>query len=241
MLLDEPTTGLDPQARHLLWERLYQLKSEGVTQVLTTHYMDEAEQLCDRLVIMDEGRIVGEGSPRELIAAHSTREVVELRFADDRARADAVERIDGLADRVEELADRVLLYTDDGDASPRTARPTSAWPRPRPWCGGPASRTSSSGSPAGPSRSSDGDTDPAPRRRARGARVPQALARRRRSPSFVGPMLFLGAMGLGLGALRRRRHGCDPSWTGSTTSCSSPPVCSSPASCRRRPPTRCGP
>jgi lipooligosaccharide transport system ATP-binding protein len=116
MLLDEPTTGLDPQARHLLWERLYQLKSEGVTQVLTTHYMDEAEQLCDRLVIMDEGRVVACGSPRELISTHSTREVVELRFADDRVRADAVLRIDGLADRLEQLADRVLLYTDDGDA-----------------------------------------------------------------------------------------------------------------------------
>ncbi len=116
LLLDEPTTGLDPQARHLLWERLYQLKSEGVTQVLTTHYMDEAEQLCDRLVIMDEGRVVACGSPRELISAHATREVVELRFADDRARADAVERIDGLADQVEQLADRVLLYTADGDA-----------------------------------------------------------------------------------------------------------------------------
>ena len=81
LLLDEPTTGLDPQARHLLWERLYQLKRQGVTIVLTTHYMDEAEQLCDRLVIMDGGRIVAEGSPRELIAQHSTREVVELRFA----------------------------------------------------------------------------------------------------------------------------------------------------------------
>jgi lipooligosaccharide transport system ATP-binding protein len=116
MLLDEPTTGLDPQARHLLWERLYRLKSEGVTQVLTTHYMDEAEQLCDRLVIMDEGRVVACGSPRELISAHSTREVVELRFADDRVRADAVQRIDGMADRLEQLADRVLLYTADGDA-----------------------------------------------------------------------------------------------------------------------------
>ena len=116
MLLDEPTTGLDPQARHLLWERLYQLKSEGVTQVLTTHYMDEAEQLCDRLVIMDQGRVVACGSPRELIRTHSTREVVELRFADDRARADAGRRMDDLADRLEQLADRVLLYTDDGDA-----------------------------------------------------------------------------------------------------------------------------
>ncbi len=117
MLLDEPTTGLDPQARHLLWERLYQLKSQGVTQVLTTHYMDEAEQLCDRLVIMDEGRVVAAGAPQELIRAHSTREVVELRFGDERARSDALGRVDGLADRVEPLADRVLLYTADGEAT----------------------------------------------------------------------------------------------------------------------------
>ena len=116
LLLDEPTTGLDPQARHLLWERFYQLKRQGVTMVLTTHYMDEAEQLCDRLVIMDGGRIVAEGSPRELIAKHSTREVVELRFphgeARDAARAEGrgVRRA-----RIEALPDRVLVYTDDGD------------------------------------------------------------------------------------------------------------------------------
>lgn len=117
VLLDEPTTGLDPQARHLLWERLYQLKSEGVTLVLTTHYMDEAEQLCDRLVIMDGGRIVAHGSPRELIAAHSTREVVELRFADAASRTRALDGIDGIAERVEPLADRILVYTADGDAA----------------------------------------------------------------------------------------------------------------------------
>ncbi len=121
VLLDEPTTGLDPQARHLLWERLYQLKSEGVTQVLTTHYMDEAEQLCDRLVIMDQGAIVATGSPRELIAEHSTREVVELRFADSDARQAALDRMDGTGDgqaeRIEPLADRILVYTADGDAT----------------------------------------------------------------------------------------------------------------------------
>src|SRR4029077_15350906 len=89
LLLDEPTTGLDPQARHLVWERLYRLKRQGVTLVLTTHYMDEAEQLCDRLVIMDGGHIVAEGSPRDLIAAHSTREVIELRFATDEQRKEA--------------------------------------------------------------------------------------------------------------------------------------------------------
>jgi len=117
LLLDEPTTGLDPQARHLLWDRLYRLKQEGVTLVLTTHYMDEAEQLCDRLVIMDRGRIVAEGSPRDLIARHSTREVVELRFgvAGDRERLFG--RLDAAGERTEVLADRVLVYTPDGDAT----------------------------------------------------------------------------------------------------------------------------
>ncbi|HEX5366854.1 MAG TPA: ABC transporter ATP-binding protein [Acidimicrobiales bacterium] len=117
VLLDEPTTGLDPQARHLLWERLYQLKREGVTLVVTTHYMDEAEQLCDRLVIMDEGRIVDEGSPRALIDRHSTREVVELRFRLREEQQDAVPRLDHLGARLEPLADRILVYADDGDAT----------------------------------------------------------------------------------------------------------------------------
>jgi lipooligosaccharide transport system ATP-binding protein len=115
VLLDEPTTGLDPQARHLLWERLYRLKREGVTLVLTTHYMDEAEQLCDRLVIMDGGRIVAEGSPRELIDRYSTREVVELRFALPEQQQAALARLDGAGDGVENLADRVLIYTAHGD------------------------------------------------------------------------------------------------------------------------------
>ena len=118
LLLDEPTTGLDPQARHLVWERLYRLKREGVTQVLTTHYMDEAEQLCDRLVIMDRGRIVAEGSPRQLIDRHVTREVVEVRFGspDEQATAQPrVERVGG--GRVEALPDRVLVYTGDGDGT----------------------------------------------------------------------------------------------------------------------------
>ena len=115
LLLDEPTTVLDPQARHMLWERLYQLTRQGVTMVLTTHYMDEAEQLCDRLVIMDGGRIVAEGSPRELIARHSTREVVELRFHHGDARDEAVPKLADRAARVEALPDRVLVYTHDGD------------------------------------------------------------------------------------------------------------------------------
>jgi lipooligosaccharide transport system ATP-binding protein len=114
LLLDEPTTGLDPQARHALWDRLYRLKQEGVTLILTTHYMDEAEQLCDRLVVMDKGRIAAEGSPRQLIERYSTREVLELRFAAGQSEVTA-EKLDGVAERLEVLADRLLLYTDDGD------------------------------------------------------------------------------------------------------------------------------
>ena len=114
LILDEPTTGLDPQARHLLWERLYRLKRDGVTQIITTHYMDEAEQLCDRLVVMDHGTIVAEGPPRELIALHSTREVVELRFDTD-SPEEFNSRLRQFAQRVEVLPDRILLYVDAGD------------------------------------------------------------------------------------------------------------------------------
>jgi len=117
LLLDEPTTGLDPQARHMLWDRLYRLKRDGVTLVLTTHYMDEAEQLCDRLVIMDRARIVAEGSPRELIDQWSTREVVELRFATNEDQAAALPHVERFGERVESLADRLLVYTSDGDAA----------------------------------------------------------------------------------------------------------------------------
>ncbi len=115
LLLDEPTTGLDPQARHQLWDRLFRLKQQGVTLVLTTHYMDEAEQLCDRLVVMDKGVIVAEGSPLQLIREHSTREVLELRFGvgDNESMA---AKVTDLAERVEVLPDRLLLYTDDGEA-----------------------------------------------------------------------------------------------------------------------------
>ena len=130
LILDEPTTGLDPQARHLLWERLYRLKREGVTQIITTHYMDEAEQLCDRLVVMDHGTIVAEGPPRDLIARHSTREVVELRFGTD-SHQDLHGRVAPFADRVEVLPDRILLYVDSGDDTLRALHeagvvPTSA-------------------------------------------------------------------------------------------------------------------
>jgi lipooligosaccharide transport system ATP-binding protein len=114
VILDEPTTGLDPQARHLLWDRLYRLKQRGVTLIITTHYMDEAEQLCDRLVVMDGGRIAAEGSPQALIAEWSAREVVELRFAADENAA-VGEKLVGYAPRVEVLPDRVLLYADEGD------------------------------------------------------------------------------------------------------------------------------
>src|SRR5689334_5779554 len=116
VLLDEPTTGLDPQARHLVWERLFRLKQQGVTLVLTTHYMDEAEQLCDRLVVMDHGKIVAEGSPRELIDKYSTREVVELRFGVDPLEPYAA-LLAGIGDRIEQLPDRLLVYADDGDAA----------------------------------------------------------------------------------------------------------------------------
>jgi lipooligosaccharide transport system ATP-binding protein len=128
LLLDEPTTGLDPQARHVLWDRLYRLKQSGVTLVLTTHYMDEAEQLCDRLVVMDGGKIVAEGSPRALIEQHSTREVLELRYPagtnEERAAA-----VTGIGRRAEVLPDRILIYADDGEAAlvhERGAAPESA-------------------------------------------------------------------------------------------------------------------
>jgi lipooligosaccharide transport system ATP-binding protein len=114
VILDEPTTGLDPQARHLVWERLYRLKQRGRTLIITTHYMDEAEQLCDRLVVMDKAKIVAEGSPRELIDRYSTREVLEIRVA-DAVRASLNGRLDGIAERIEELPDRLLLYVADGE------------------------------------------------------------------------------------------------------------------------------
>ncbi|MCA1822223.1 MAG: ABC transporter ATP-binding protein, partial [Pseudonocardia sp.] len=116
MLLDEPTTGLDPQARHLLWDRLFRLKQQGVTLIITTHYMDEAEQLCDRLVVMDGGLIVAEGSPQELIGQYSTREVLELRLTQD-VQPRWRETLSDLAERVEELPDRLLIYASDGEAA----------------------------------------------------------------------------------------------------------------------------
>jgi lipooligosaccharide transport system ATP-binding protein len=127
MLLDEPTTGLDPQARHLVWDRLYRLKQRGVTLVLTTHYMDEAEQLCDRLVVMDKAKIVAEGSPRELIDRYSTKEVAEFRFTQE-ARDALGNALEGLADRVEQLPDRVLLYADDGEGVVMAARERGVHP-----------------------------------------------------------------------------------------------------------------
>jgi lipooligosaccharide transport system ATP-binding protein len=114
VVLDEPTTGLDPQARHLVWERLYRLKQRGATLIITTHYMDEAEQLCDRLVVMDKARIVAEGSPRSLIEQYSTREVLEIRLT-EAVRSTLDGRLEGIADRVEELPDRLLLYVPDGE------------------------------------------------------------------------------------------------------------------------------
>ena len=122
LLLDEPTTGLDPQARHVVWDRLYRLKQQGVTLVLTTHYMDEAEQLCDRLVVMNAGKIAAQGSPRELIATYSTPEVLELRFALDEQEQAGEKLADVPAERIEVLADRILLYTTDGDVALASVR-----------------------------------------------------------------------------------------------------------------------
>ncbi|MHA7174560.1 ABC transporter ATP-binding protein [Arthrobacter monumenti] len=116
LLLDEPTTGLDPQARHILWDRLFRLKESGVTLILTTHYMDEAEQLCDRLIVVDKGAIMAEGSPSALIKEHSTREVLELRFGSQR-NATIGEQLQGIGERLETLPDRVLIYTRDGEAA----------------------------------------------------------------------------------------------------------------------------
>ncbi|MHA7263620.1 ABC transporter ATP-binding protein [Arthrobacter sp. TMN-37] len=116
LLLDEPTTGLDPQARHILWDRLFRLKESGVTLILTTHYMDEAEQLCDRLVVVDKGRIMAEGSPATLIREHSTREVLELRFGSERNTTVAAD-LQGIGERLETLPDRVLIYAADGEAA----------------------------------------------------------------------------------------------------------------------------
>jgi len=115
LMLDEPTTGLDPQARHILWDRLFRLKELGVTLVITTHFMDEAEQLCDRLVVMDKGKIMAEGSPLELIKAYSTKEVLEVRFGSDRNK-EIAPTLRAMCDRIEELPDRILMYVEDGEA-----------------------------------------------------------------------------------------------------------------------------
>jgi lipooligosaccharide transport system ATP-binding protein len=114
LMLDEPTTGLDPQARHILWDRLFRLKEDGVTLLLTTHFMDEAEQLCDRLVVMDKGSIMAEGSPAQLIKDYATKEVLEVRFGSER-NAQMADDLRQLCDRIEELPDRILMYTEDGE------------------------------------------------------------------------------------------------------------------------------
>jgi lipooligosaccharide transport system ATP-binding protein len=115
LMLDEPTTGLDPQARHILWDRLFRLKEQGVTLVITTHYMDEAEQLCDRLIVMDKGKIMAEGSPADLIKQYSSKEVLEVRFGSAR-NAEVAPQLEKLGDRVENLPDRILIYSEDGEA-----------------------------------------------------------------------------------------------------------------------------
>lgn len=116
LLLDEPTTGLDPQARHILWDRLFRLKEQGTTLILTTHYMDEAEQLCDRLVVIDKGKIMAEGSPASLIRKYSSREVLELRFGSEH-NVKVAKKVDGIGERVEVLPDRILIYSENGEAT----------------------------------------------------------------------------------------------------------------------------
>ena len=133
LVLDEPTTGLDPQARHLVWEKLRSLKREGVTLLLTTHYMEEAAQLCDRLVIMHEGRILVEGSPREVIAKETSPQVIEVFDPPEDAR-ESLSALEPVADRIEQLPDRWLLYTSEGEALLAKVRalpidPSSIWLR----------------------------------------------------------------------------------------------------------------
>lgn len=119
LMLDEPTTGLDPQARHILWDRLFRLKEQGVTLVITTHYMDEAEQLCDRLIVMDKGKIMAEGSPADLIKQYSSKEVLEVRFGSSR-NAEVADELKGIGDRIEILPDRILIYSENGEADLHT-------------------------------------------------------------------------------------------------------------------------
>ena len=231
ILLDEPTTGLDPQARHLIWDRLYRLKQRGATLLLTTHYMDEAEQLCDRLVIMDKARIVAEGSPRQLIEQHSTREVLELRVPDDERVAPArPARRPGRPDRG---ASRPRALTPP-TASARSSRCTRAAIRSRArWCGAPRWRMSSSASPAARSSSEARAMIGALRIVQRNALVYRRVWRGSLFMSFLQPTLFLLAMGVGSGRARRcRRVGrCRAAWRFSS---SSRRACWPPRACRRR-------
>ena len=111
LILDEPTTGLDPQSRQLLWQKLAELKGRGLTILLTTHYMEEAERLCDRLVIVDHGRILVEGQPRALVREHVGHTVLEIADPDAAVR----EFLSGQSCRMEDLDRRLLVYLDDGD------------------------------------------------------------------------------------------------------------------------------
>ena len=235
LILDEPTTGLDPQARHLLWDRLYRLKQDGVTLVITTHYMDEAEQLCDRLVVMDKGRFAAEGTPRQLIEAYSTKEVVELRFAPGQ-HEEVAPSLAELAERQEVLPDRILLYTDDGDAAlaevarmghvareprwfaARRSRTCSSASPAAPWSTDPMTAVSGAGAPGGTTLFRHGDEVPARRLATpmwlRAARYWGYQYRRTwRSSvvtSFLIPVLYLAAMGVALGSLiDKHSHGVD--------------------------------
>ena len=235
ILLDEPTTGLDPQARHVVWERLYQLKRRGATLLLTTHYMDEAERLCDRLVVMDKARIVAEGSPRELIEKYSTREVLELRFPEDvraaarrpprrnrRAGRDAARSRPDLHDRR-----RARASSRCTRAAFRSRAPSSVVRR---------SRMCSSASPGERPRRMIG----ALRMVQRNALVYRHVWRGSVFSSFLQPTLFLIAMGLGLGGMidpaRRAARRRELSGVSCARACSQQRPCRSRRSSR---PTRC--
>ena len=211
LLLDEPTTGLDPQARHVVWDRLFRLKQQGVTLVLTTHYMDEAEQLADRLVVMDKGVIVAEGSPQALIAEHSTREVAELRFGVGENEQHA-SKVEDLADRVEVLPDRLLLYTSDGEETDRQG----------------ARARARAGRDAGTSLHARGRLPPADRPDAGGLMSstgsttgPSHRARQRRSPAPPGSSTTGRSSTAAPGRARRSRRSSTRSSTCSRWACCS--------------------
>lgn len=119
LILDEPTTGLDPQARHLVWDKLFELKRRGVTQIVTTHYMDEAQQLCDRIAIMDQGQIIERGTPQDLIQKHIGREVLEIRVSEPE-KYKILALGTSLAKGHDSYRDLLMIYTDEAETALKT-------------------------------------------------------------------------------------------------------------------------